>query len=29
MNEIITKNYSLYNGDCLDIMDKLIRGGKG
>ena len=23
MNEIITKNYSLYNGDCLDIMDEL------
>ena len=27
MDKIITKNYSIYNADCLDIMDKLIRGG--
>ena len=24
---ILTENYKLYNGDCLEIMDKLIEQG--
>ena len=25
--EIITDNYSIYHGDCLEVMDKLIEEG--